>query len=45
MQRVIIGVIAVVVVVIVAGMIVLANMDFPAPSSHVEKVLPDRFPK
>jgi hypothetical protein len=46
MGRVTIVLIAVLVLAIAAGVVALAYWDFPAPSSRVEKVLPDaRFPK
>jgi hypothetical protein len=46
MGRVTIVLIAVLVLAIAAGFVALAYWDFPAPSSRVEKVLPDaRFPK
>lgn len=46
MGKVTIILIVILVVAIAAGCVVLAYWDFPAPSSRVEKVLPDaRFPK
>ena len=46
MGRVTIVLIAVLVLAIAGGVVWLAYMEFPAPSTRVEKVLPDaRFPK
>jgi hypothetical protein len=46
MGRVTIVLIAVLVLAVAGGFIALAYWDFPAPSTRVEKVLPDaRFPK
>jgi Flp pilus assembly protein CpaB len=46
MGRVTIVLIAILVLAVVGGLVALAYWDFPAPSSRVEKVLPDaRFPK
>jgi hypothetical protein len=46
MGRVAIVLIVILVLAIASGFVVLAYWDFPAPSTRVEKVLPDaRFPK
>jgi len=46
MGRVTIVLIAVLVLAIAGGVVWLAYTEFPAPSTRVEKVLPDaRFPK
>jgi hypothetical protein len=46
MGRVKLFLILIVIVAVVGGCVVLAYWDFPAPSTPVEKVLPDaRFPK
>lgn len=46
MGKVTIFLILILVLAIVGGFVALAYWDFPAPSTRVEKVLPDaRFPK
>ena len=46
MGRVTIVLIVILVLALAAGFVALAYWDFPAPSTRVEKVLPDaRFPK
>jgi hypothetical protein len=46
MRRIVILLAMVLVLAILAGCLYLAFGDFPAPSSRVEKILPDaRFPK
>jgi hypothetical protein len=46
MGRVAIALVVIVVLAIAGGLVALAYWDIPAPSSRVEKVLPDaRFPK
>jgi hypothetical protein len=46
MARVTISLVIVLVLAVVGGCLFLAYGDFPAPSSRIEKVLPDaRFPK
>ena len=46
MGRVTIVLIVILVLAVAGGVVWLAYLDFPAPSTRVEKVLPDaRFPK
>jgi len=46
MGKVAIILIVILVLAIASGFVVLAYWDIPAPTSHVDKVLPDaRFPK
>jgi hypothetical protein len=41
MRRLTTGIAIIVVLVVVAGAVMVAAWDIPAPTSHVEKVIPD----